>query len=111
VVITDLKLPGASGNELVGAVKARWPATQVIVITGLQDAQAASEALNAGADRYLFKPFGIPELRAHLTHALARRDRMLAERTELHLLSSEARARAEQAREAVLGGARALIRA
>ena len=111
VVVTDIRLPGASGNELVSAVKARWPATQVIVITGLQDAQVAAEALNAGADRYLFKPFGMPELRAHLVDALGRRDRILAERTEKHLLTTEARARAEQAREAVLKGARALVRA
>jgi diguanylate cyclase (GGDEF)-like protein len=111
VCVTDIRLPGASGNELVAAVKSRWPATQVIVITGLQDAQVAAEALNAGADRYLFKPFGMPELRAHLSDALARRDRLLAERTEKLLLTNEARARAEQAREAVLKGARALVRA
>ena len=111
VVVTDIRLPGASGNELVAAVKARWPATQVIVITGLQDAQVAAEALNAGADRYLFKPFGMPELRAHLADSLGRRDRLLAERTEKRLLTHEARARAEQAREAVLKGARALVRA
>jgi diguanylate cyclase (GGDEF)-like protein len=110
-VVTDIRLPGASGNELVSAVKARWPATQVIVITGLQDAQVAAEALNAGADRYLFKPFGMPELRAHLVDALSRRDRILADRSEKHMLTTEARARAEQAREAVLKGARALVRA
>jgi diguanylate cyclase (GGDEF)-like protein len=111
VVVTDIHLPGASGNEMVTAVKARWPATQVIVITGLQDAQVAAEALNAGADRYLFKPFGMPELRGHLSDALGKRDRLLAERTEKHLLTTEARARADQAREAVLKGARALVRA
>ncbi len=111
VVVTDMRLPGASGNELVTAVKARWPATQVIVITGLQDAQVAAEALNAGADRYLFKPFGMSELRGHLVDALARRDRFLNERAEKDQLTAEALARAEQAREAVLKGARALVRA
>ena len=111
MVVTNIRLRGASGNELVAAVKSRWPATQVIVITGLQDAQVAAEALNAGADRYLFKPFGMPELRAHLADALGRRDRILADRTERRLLTHEARARAEQAREAVLKGARALVRA
>lgn len=111
VVVTDIRLPGASGNELVAAVKSRWPASQVIVITGLQDAQVAAEALNAGADRYLFKPFGMPELRAHLVDALERRERALAERTERRLLSHEARERAQQARDAVLKGARALVRA
>ena len=111
VVVTDIRLPGASGNEMVAAVKSRWPGTQVIVITGLQDAQVAAEALNAGADRYVFKPFGMPELRAHLVDALARRDRSMAERTERRLLTHEARERAQQARDAVLKGARALVRA
>ena len=80
IVVTDIRLPGAGGTELVAAVKSRWPVSQVIVITGLQDAQVAADALNAGADRYLFKPFGMPELRAHLVDALAHRDRILAEK-------------------------------
>src|SRR5207237_4691311 len=54
---------------------------------------------------------GMPELRAHLSDALSRRDRLLADRTEKRLLTNEARARAEQARDAVLKGARALVRA
>jgi diguanylate cyclase (GGDEF)-like protein len=70
VVVTDLKLPGAGGNELIRAVKARWPRTQVLVITGLQDPAVAAGALTAGADRYLFKPFGMPELRRHLVDGL-----------------------------------------
>ncbi|MEX0979895.1 MAG: HD domain-containing phosphohydrolase, partial [Gemmatimonadota bacterium] len=111
VVITDIRLPGASGNELVAAVKSRWPTTQVIVITGFRDAQFAAEALNAGADGYLFKPFGMPELRTHLLEAIARRDRILTDRDERHLLTHEARERADEAREAILKGALALVRA
>jgi diguanylate cyclase (GGDEF)-like protein len=111
VVVTDIRMPEVSGTELVGAVKSRWPATQVIVITGLQDPQVAADALNQGADRYLFKPFGMPELRAHLKDALTRRDRLLAERSEKHVLSSEAQARAEQSLDALLRAARALVRA
>ena len=111
LVVTDVQLPGASGNELVAAAKARWPATQVIVITGLQGAQVAAEALNAGADRYLFKPFDMPELRAYLVDALSHRDGILADRTDQKPLTDEAGARGGQAREAVLKGARALVRA
>lgn len=110
-VITDIRLPGAGGNEMVSAVKSRWPATQVIVITGLQDAQVAADALNAGADRYLFKPFGMPELRAHLVDALARRDRSLSERAQRPPEDPAAEARDVLVREAVLKGARALVRA
>jgi HD-GYP domain-containing protein (c-di-GMP phosphodiesterase class II) len=52
----------------------------VIVITGLQDARVATDALNAGADRYLFKPFGMSELRGHLYESLMRREQLLAQR-------------------------------
>ena len=111
VVLSDLRLPGATGHEVVSAVKARWPHTQVVVMTGLQDARVAADALNAGADRYLFKPFGTPELRSHLSDALTRRDGLLREERERRELTGEARLRATEAREAVVRGARALVRA
>lgn len=111
VVVTDIHLPDASGNDLVAAVKSRWPGTQVVVLTGARDAEIAAEALNAGADRYLFKPVELAELRTHLVQALARRDSILEEGQERRRLTREARDRAEQAREAILRGARALVRA
>lgn len=111
VVVTDIHLPDASGNDLVAAVKSRWPATQVVVLTGARDAEVAAEALNAGADRYLFKPVALAQLRTHLVNALARRDSLLDEGRERRRLTREARDRADQAREAILRGARALVRA
>ena len=111
VVVTDIHLPDASGNDLVAAVKSRWPGTQVVVLTGARDAEVAAEALNAGADRYLFKPVELAALRTHLVNALDRRDSILQEGQERKRLTREARDRAEQAHEAILRGARALVRA
>ena len=74
LVISDLRLPGLPGHNLVSTVKARWPETPVVVITGFRDAQLAAEALNAGADRYLFKPFGMSELESHMRELLTRRE-------------------------------------
>jgi len=111
LVVTEIRLPGVSGTELVAAVKSRWPMTQVLVITGLGDAKVAGEALSAGADRYLLKPFGMPELRSELVDALARRDRFLEERAHKTSLSDEAQKRAQSASGAVLDGLRSLIRA
>jgi len=111
VVITDIRLPGPSGNDLVAALKSRWPETQAIVMTGHRDVEAAAEALNAGADRYLFKPFGIDELHSHLVEGLARRDLVIRSRLERQRLEDEAERRASEARGSVLRGARALVRA
>ena len=111
VVITDLRLPGQSGTELVAAAKSRWPQTQILVITGLHDATVAAEALSAGADCYLFKPFGMPALRRHLMGSLDRRARILERRGSSADLSEEARARDPEARQAVLEGTASLVRA
>ncbi len=111
VVVSDLRLPGASGHEMIAAVKSRWPRTPVIVITGIFDAQVAADALHAGADRYLFKPFGMPDLRAHLMDSLARRDRIRDEEAELGMMDGQAMERAEAARTDVLRGALSLVRA
>ncbi len=111
VLVTDIRLPGATGTELVAALKSRCPTTQAIVITGMKDAQVAAEALNAGADRYLFKPFGLEEFRSHLVDAIQARTQSLDDRRARRLLSHEARERTEQARQAVLKGTRALVTA
>jgi len=80
VVVTDLNLPDVKGTELVRATKSRWPGTQVVVITGIRDSNLAAEALEAGADRYLYKPFGMPELRSQMLDILSARKRYLTER-------------------------------
>ena len=74
-VITDLGLPGPKGTELVRATRSRWPQTGIIVITGIKDSGVAAEALAAGADRYLYKPFGMSELRKEVMAVLATRNR------------------------------------
>jgi diguanylate cyclase (GGDEF)-like protein len=112
LAITEMRLSGASGTELVAAVKSRWPETQVVVIAGIQDAHiTTAERARGRADRYLFKPFGMPELRAHLAEGLARRDRLQSRREERTTLSREAESRAAEARRAVLESVRALAEA
>ncbi|MDX1567130.1 MAG: diguanylate cyclase [Longimicrobiales bacterium] len=80
MVVTDLNLPEVKGTELVRATKSRWPGAQVVVITGIRDSLLAAEALEAGADRYLYKPFGMPELRSQMLDILAARKRHLTDR-------------------------------
>ena len=56
-LITDLRLPGISGIELIPRVKAVYPETHVIVITGHGTVESAVEAMKAGAAEYVLKPF------------------------------------------------------
>jgi len=72
LVITDLMMPGMSGVELCRAI--RGTSTTPILVLSVRDHERSKvEALDAGADDYVTKPFGIQELlarvRAHLRRA------------------------------------------
>ncbi|BDG03202.1 sigma-54-dependent transcriptional regulator [Anaeromyxobacter oryzae] len=57
VVVTDIKMPGADGFELLQAVKARAPETEVVLMTGYATVADAVRAMKEGAFDYLEKPF------------------------------------------------------
>lgn len=52
LVVTDLAMPGCDGLQLVCAIKRRWPALPVVLVTGVGSEQTAMEALRAGAASY-----------------------------------------------------------
>src|ERR1700761_7035210 len=62
VVITDLKLPGLTGLELVRQLHAAQPRLPIILVTAFGTTQTAIEATKFGAYDYLLKPFEIPSL-------------------------------------------------
>lgn len=72
LVITDLMMPGISGVDVCRAVRSQG-STPVLVLSVRDHERAKVEALDAGADDYVTKPFGIQELmarvRAHLRRA------------------------------------------
>ncbi len=61
LVITDLKLPGLSGMDIIRGVKSRRQDTEVVVITGYATIDSAIEAVRAGAFHYLTKPIRLAE--------------------------------------------------
>jgi two-component system response regulator AtoC len=61
LVITDLKLPGLSGMDILRRVKARRSDTEVVVVTGYASIDSAIEAVRAGAFHYLTKPVRLAE--------------------------------------------------
>ncbi len=70
IVITDLKLPGVSGIDVVRSVKTISPNTPCIIITGYASVETAVEAMRVGAFTYLKKPFGKDELLVTLEKAI-----------------------------------------
>jgi EAL domain-containing protein (putative c-di-GMP-specific phosphodiesterase class I)/DNA-binding response OmpR family regulator len=71
LVLIDVRLPGASGLNLLDTVRARWPATAALMISGLDDLAVAQDALARGAVAYVVKPFRVNDLRIHVASALA----------------------------------------
>ena|SRR6266536_1019802 len=63
LVLTDLKLPGMSGLELLQAAKQQNPALPVVVMTAFGSVETAVEAMKAGASDYVLKPFSLAEIR------------------------------------------------
>jgi two-component system, NtrC family, nitrogen regulation response regulator GlnG len=61
VLVSDIRMPGGSGIDLLGKVKARLPGLPVIVMTAYSDLDSAVSAFQGGAFEYLPKPFDVPK--------------------------------------------------
>ena len=70
IVITDLRLPDASGLEILTCAKNKNASTQVIVITGFATIETAVEAIKRGAYDYLTKPLSTDKVRIITKRAL-----------------------------------------
>ncbi len=71
LVILDLGLPDMDGVDVIGGLRG-WTAVPIIVLSGRADSNDKVEALDAGADDYVTKPFGMDELLARMRAAVRR---------------------------------------
>jgi DNA-binding NtrC family response regulator len=89
VAIVDLNLPGMSGEELVGELRERAPATEVIVLTGHATVENAVRTIKIGAYDFLTKPCNLDELetvtrKAFEKRSLVRENRLLQRELARH---------------------------
>jgi len=70
MVISDVRMPGMSGLELVHAVRERFPTIPILLITAYPDIRQAVEAVKDGALDYLTKPIDLDELHDLVSNAL-----------------------------------------
>jgi two-component system NtrC family response regulator len=73
LVLTDLRMPGRSGAELVDAVRGVNPEVPVVVMTAYGTVASAVDAMKRGAADYLAKPVDLDELEVLVTRTLERR--------------------------------------
>jgi len=71
LIITDLKMPRVSGEEVVRFAHEVDPDSRVIVISGYSSLYTASQSVNNGAYAFLSKPFSIKELLQTISNAMA----------------------------------------
>ena len=61
VLVSDIRMPGGSGLDLLAKIKQRLPGLPVIVMTAYSDLDSAVSAFQGGAFEYLAKPFDVPK--------------------------------------------------
>ncbi|SRR6266404_62128 len=72
-VISDLRMPGISGLELLAEVQRKYPELAFLVATGVDDVRVGVEAMKEGADDYLLKPFQLEMVLASLERAFRKK--------------------------------------
>jgi putative two-component system response regulator len=73
LVLCDIQMPGASGLDLVKALRYRIPDTSVVMVSSLEDAETAIDCLQQGAFGYVLKPYQPREILVQVNGALRRR--------------------------------------
>ena len=81
IMLLDLGLPDLDGVEVISRIRS-WSGMPIIVISARSDDSDKIEALDAGADDYLTKPFSVEELLARLRVTLRRLNQMQSENPE-----------------------------
>ncbi|AHC14342.1 sigma-54-dependent transcriptional regulator [Salinispira pacifica] len=80
LVITDLKMPGMSGDELLRRVVSDWPSVSVIILTGHGTIETAVQSMRNGAFDFLTKPVNLERLSMLVKRALSSRELVLQHR-------------------------------
>lgn len=74
LVLIDLKLPDIPGLEVLSRVKADYPFTEAVILTGNASLDSAIDATNKGAFSYLQKPYEIDQLLLHIRRAIEKQE-------------------------------------
>ncbi len=80
LVISDLKMPGMTGEELLKYVTSKYPTIQVIILTGHGTIESAVNAMRDGAYDFLTKPVNLDRLSLLVRRALSKRELVLQHR-------------------------------
>src|SRR6266571_4769391 len=78
IVLSDVRMPGLNGIELLKIIRQRYPETDVVLMTGHGTVPASVEAIKLGAYDYILKPFNLDVVR-HVFRRLVEKQELTAE--------------------------------
>ena len=111
IVITDVKMPKMDGFEVLRRVRSVAPETEVIVITGVKEAENAFRALREGAFDFFNKPFKVEELNAAIRRTVRYQAlRKEKDRVQARLDRMEAQEREKSGLNALIGESEAVVK-
>jgi putative two-component system response regulator len=111
LVLTDLRLPGPSGLDLLVEVRSRAPGTRMILMSAHADIATAAAAIDRGIDQLIIKPFELEDLRARIEGSLQKHRAEHAALREREVLEARLRQRDTESKIWVLRAAHALAAA
>lgn len=74
IVLTDVRMPGMNGIELLSNIKKKYPDTDVVIMTGFGSIPTAVQAMKLGAYDYLTKPFKIDDFKSVFRRLVEKRE-------------------------------------
>lgn len=89
VVITDIRMPGMSGLQLIEKVNREYPEIAFIIISGYPEFEYAQTALKFGTSDYLLKPIKKAELNGALLRLARKKDDAAVEKTQFHHMEKQ----------------------
>ncbi|MCU0580035.1 MAG: response regulator, partial [Desulfobacterota bacterium] len=91
LILSDIRMPGESGLDLIRYVRSAYPDMAVVMVTGVDDPQEAQAALKLEIYGYIIKPFEKNQILISVANALRRRELELGERDYRERLEREVR--------------------
>lgn len=111
LVITDIRMPGMSGVDLLKRIRFMDPDLAVIMVTAVSDVNIAIETLKLGASDYITKPFNLEELCIAVERALEKRNLVLHNREYQHNLEEKVAEQTQEMRSIYLDAVKSLVSA
>jgi putative two-component system response regulator len=111
LLLCDVRMPGMTGVEVVSRALAIDADLAIVMLTGVNDAPTATEALARGAFDYLLKPVELADLHQAIERSLHRRELLIDRRNIDRVIREEVDARTRDLQETSIGTVHALINA